>query len=67
MGQGWCMIGAQGMVRARLGHGWDLGHGWGTVWKIKAEARLGQGWVKVGAWLGHDWSMLRADLLDKHR
>ena len=48
------MVGAQGMVGARLGHG-EGKQGWGKV-----GARLGHGLGTGHAWgkVGHDWSMV---------
>ena len=62
VGAWWGIVGAQGMVGERLGHGRGkdpellgarLGHGWS-----KNLNNLGQGWGKVGARLGHGWGMV---------
>ena len=39
------MVGAQGMVGARLGHSWGMVGAQGML-----GARLGKGWVMIEAW-----------------
>ena len=42
--RGWGMVGAQGMVASRLGHGQGMVRAW------SGQARLGHAWGMIGAW-----------------
>ena len=67
VGAWWGIVGAQGMVGARLGHGWGknswgkvgerLGHGRGKDPELLG-ARLGHGWSKNSNNLGQGWGMV---------